>query len=149
MFFGRRHNRSQETRRSRGEGGITLVELMVVITILGLLASIVGTAVFKKLKTARRATAMSQMRQFEQGIKFHKMEKRTLPESLDELFGEDGQLDGDSVPQDPWGNEYAYEKLSRSEYNIICYGADGVEGGEGEDEDITLDDLTKSADQGE
>ncbi len=122
--------------RRRPSAGFSLIELMVVITIIGLLAGIVGVNVVGRLKVANIQTTKAQIINIENAIKTHKMEKRRLPDSLEDLVGEDGFLDSDEVPRDAWGNEFMYEPQGRSDFILISLGADAVEGGEDEDADI-------------
>lgn len=134
----------------RLRSGFTLIELMVVIVILGLLVSIVGPGVLRHLETGRISAAKTQMAQFEQAIDSYRLERRHLPDSLSELVSEDGNgfLAGKEVPKDPWGGEYRYERLDKKNYDIICLGGDGAEGGESrEDRDIHRDDIRKSSDE--
>lgn len=135
--------RTPIARRTRRQSGFSLIELMVVITIIGLLGGIVGVNVYRYMKTATINTTKSQMRNIEGAINQFRMEKRRLPDSLDELVGEDGLLDSETVPTDAWNNEFYYEPQGSKDFELISWGADGVEGGEGEEADITRDDLRK------
>ncbi len=122
-------------RRSR-RSGFSLIELMVVITIIGLLGGIVGVNVFKYMKRANISTTKTQMRSIEQAIAGYKLEHRRLPDTLDELMGEEGDLGEGPVPKDAWGNDFFYEARGSKDYDLISWGADGVEGGDDEDADI-------------
>ena len=131
-------------RAPRRTAGFTLIELMVVIVILGLLVTIVGPNVQKFMERGRIQTAKTQMANLQQACETYRLEKGRLPESLDEVKE---NLQQETVPKDPWGNEYRYVKLSKKKYDIICYGEGGEEGGEETtaEKDIHLEDLLKSA----
>jgi general secretion pathway protein G len=127
--------------RSRG---FTLIELMVVITILGLLASITSVGVMKYLKQAKIDRAKMDMRAIVDGIKHYRLRTNKIPASIADMCGPDEDtrdLDRTEPPKDPWGGEYVYTPKDRRSYDLVCLGGDGVEGGEGEDADINLLDL--------
>jgi general secretion pathway protein G len=128
--------------------GFTLIELMVVIVILGLLAGLVVPNVQRSLRKAKIQTAKTTMIRIEGAIDQFRVEKNRLPDSLEELVGEDGIL-GSELPKDPWGGDYQYVKIDRKKFDIICLGADGQEGGEDdEDRDIHREDMRKADDDG-
>ena len=135
------------TQSKRARGGFTLAELMVVIVIIGLLATLVVPNVVRKLFTATRATAEANIVTIGQACQDYAVENMgRYPESLEQLVTptDDGQpfLQRETVPTDPWGNAFVYEPPSGGRpMNIISYGKDGVPGGEGEDADITLVDI--------
>ena len=123
-------------RRRPAESGFSLIELMVVITIIGLLAGIVGVNVVSYMKRASIGTTKATMIKIENEIKSFRVVHRRLPDALEDLLGEDGFLEGDEVPIDAWGNPFIYEKQGNLDYILMSLGADGVEGGEGEAADI-------------
>jgi general secretion pathway protein G len=120
--------------------GFTLIELMVVIVILGLLVGLVGPNVMKAVDDGRISTAKAQMATMRDAVKTYRIKKGRLPDSMEEA--KDEMSDG-TIPKDPWGNDYRYEKTGKNTFDIVCYGGDGQEGGEDEvDQDIHLKDLT-------
>jgi general secretion pathway protein G len=133
------------SKRRRRNHGFTLIELMVVVTILGILASLTSVAVMRYLKEARIDTTKATLRMLMSGINMHQMRKSKLPERLEDLVGSDPDtrfIDSETVPRDAWNNEFIYERQGKT-YILKSLGADGVEGGEGEDEDIDKESLTR------
>ncbi len=131
--------------RDRGTRGFSLVELMVVITILGLLAGIVATNVFGLFAKAQVDIAKQDMHRLVEGIEVYRVQEGALPETLEDLFDEGGALRGDGPPVDPWGHAYEYERIDGTQFTLVCRGADGREGGEGDAADITRADLKRVA----
>lgn len=120
--------------------GFSLLEVMVVIVIIGMLASVVTVSVMGHMAKAKRTTAETQIKEFMKALDFYKMEHGSYPTSSQGLKvlteskkGTEAQLT--QIPNDPWGNPFRYRSLG-STYEIISYGADGREGGEGDDADI-------------
>jgi len=131
-----------ETRK-----GFTLIEILIVVIIIGLLASLVGPALFKKVGSSRQKTAMAQISMLETALKTFRLDVGRYPtteESLKALVTKpeglrswDGPYLEKDVPLDPWGNPYTYKcPAEKAEYEIASYGADGKSGGEGESKDI-------------
>lgn len=121
--------------------GFTLIELLIVIVILGLLASLVAPQMFSKVDSSRIQTAQTQIQMLETAIKTYRIDLGKFPDDLSQLrSSEEAMWDGPylpkDVPNDPWGNEYIYEKQG-SDFSLKSYGPDGVEGGEGDNADIT------------
>jgi general secretion pathway protein G len=127
------------------QAGFTLVEMIVVIAIIGILATVVVVRYSGQTDQAKVAAAKAQLAQLESTvIAFHSHTGR-LPKSLTELvekppgianWQEGGYLKGKSASKDPWGNDYRYKAKGR-QFEIFCLGADGKEGGTGVDEDLS------------
>lgn len=129
------------TKRTQTNRGFTLMELMVVIAILGLLVTLVAPNVWNVFRQGNVRTAEAQIKNFEGAIgQYRSVHGGKIPDSLETLSMPDPQNFNDSyveeIPLDPWGNPYMYKKLSSSKFEITSYGADGVPGGEADDEDI-------------
>ncbi|WP_426752249.1 type II secretion system major pseudopilin GspG [Myxococcus sp. Y35] len=122
--------------RRRHVRGMTLIEIMVVITILGLIAAAVGVSVMSNLEEAKQKTAALDIKTLETGLKLHYMKTGSFP---DTHAGLEALLEARSVerlPKDPWNRDYVYLNEGGSPV-ILSYGADGAPGGEGSDADIT------------
>ena len=135
------------------EAGFTLIELMVVIVILGILATIVAPRFLGRTEDARRNAARVQISGFESALKLYKLDNGAYPgteQGLEALvekpasgsippsWKEGGYLEKGKVPLDPWGNDYVYISpgINNIDLDIISYGKDGEEGGTGNDADI-------------
>jgi len=120
------------------------MELMVVIAILGLLVTLVAPNVWNVFRQGNVRTTEAQIKNFEGAIgQYRSVHGGKIPDSLQVLVQPDPQnfnesyLGQDDIPLDPWGNEYQYKKITSSKYEIKSFGADGVPGGEADDEDIS------------
>jgi general secretion pathway protein G len=129
----------------RPSTGFTLIELLIVIVILGLLLSLVAPAMFSKVGSSQRKTAMAQMQMLSTSLDTFRLDVGNYPESLAELRsgtkpGWDGPYLPRDVPLDPWGNPYIYELAREGEqgYMLRSYGKDGRPGGEDDGEDIVF-----------
>lgn len=140
------HRRTPAAQRRQG---FSLAELMVVIVILGLLATVVVPNVWSYFAKANTTVAKTEIASIVQAVDNYRMNNSgQLPQSLDELIAEDanGQkmLDYDETPIDPWNNPYVYEPgHDGNDFNVISYGKDGQPGGEGEAADIDRSSLKR------
>src|SRR5262249_50853109 len=132
-----------------GESGFTLVEILVVITIIGLIMALVGPRVLNYLSEAKGKTAKIQIASFSSALDLYFLDTGRYPtssEGLTALMQRPGNvpawngpyLKGNVVPTDPWGHPYIYRLPGQhGTYDIISYGSDGQEGGTGAAADIT------------
>ena len=128
-------------QRSR-QGGFTLIEIMVVVIIIGILISLVGTNIFPALEEAEVTASEFQLKQIENSLSMYRMKNARYPTSEEGLQalvsppgGETRYMD--SIPKDSWGNEYNYRSPGqKGDYDLYSLGRDGQEGGEGIDADI-------------
>ena len=117
----------QRLRRSRG---MTLIEIMVVLVILGLIASAIGYNVFQAQKDANVKAAKLDLQAVSNAIDLYHVETGNWPESLQQLvpkFVKD-------IHKDPWGTDYAYLHAGDG-YDVYSYGPDKAQGG---GDDITV-----------
>jgi general secretion pathway protein G len=132
------------------EDGFTLIELMVVIVILGLLATVVALTVLPQQDKAMVGKAKADVALLEQAMEMYKLNNLTYPTSGDGLqalltppssLTQPGRYQPDGyikkLPNDPWGKPYLYANPGRrGPIDIYSLGADGAEGGEGDNADI-------------
>lgn len=125
------------------ERGFSLVELLVVIAIIGILATVVAVNVSRHVSEARIVKARADLVTLSASVEMYRMAARPLPASLDDLqapLPPTMEPILRSVPSDPWGRPYLYEKTGPKAFRVRSLGADGVEGGEGEDADLSSED---------
>jgi len=131
----------QQRRRQRG---MTLIEIMVVITILGLIMAAVGVAVIPKLDEAKQDTARLDIANINQALKLYYTKKGKYPDTGTGLRALVDTNNLERIPTDPWGKEYVYMNEGGKPV-IVSYGADGTAGGEGPDADISSKDAAATA----
>ena len=137
-----------KTAKRRRRSGFTLVELMVVIVIIGLLATVVAINVLPSQDRAMVGKAKADISVLEQAIETYRLDNLTFPDDLQALVAAPAGLaqperyrQGGYVrrlPEDPWGNPYQYRRPSThgGQFDVFSLGADGREGGEGNDADL-------------
>ena len=131
----------QQRRRNRG---MTLIEIMVVITILGLIAAAVGVAVIPQLEAARRDRASLDIKNIQGAMKLYYTKKGKYPDTASGLQALVEAQALEQMPKDPWNNDYVYINEGGKPV-IISYGADGTAGGEGNDADVSSADAAAAA----
>lgn len=131
------------------ERGFSLIELIVVLVILGLLATVVGPKVMDRLGKGKSEIAKLQIDQLEGALGLFRFDVGRYPTSAENLLilVEDRggvqnwsgpYLDKKTLPKDPWGRDYHYRSPGQNgDFDLWSTGADGVEGGQGDGADIT------------
>ena len=136
----------------KNKNGFTLLEIIVVVFILSLLAAIVAPKIIGRTDDARIAEAKVQIKNLETALKLFKLDNGYFPSTeqglaalvekpttgqIPQKYRDGGYLEQKKIPLDPWGNPYVYISPGlNGDFDIISYGGDGKEGGEGKDADI-------------
>ena len=130
-------------------GGWTFVETIIVIGIILILTSAVGVMAFKYIDQAKQATAKSQIETFALALSSYYIDCKQYPDpqqGLKALWekqagvdGWNGPYIGKAIPKDPWGREYVLKIPGPNglPFEILSLGADGAEGGEGANADLS------------
>lgn len=139
----------------RNNQGFSLIEILVALTLLGLLGTFVAGRVFQQLYEGNVSAAKIQMGQlkgrlqeFRRICNFYPTAEQGLEALVAKPTGgrdcarypQGGFIEGGVIPMDPWDNPYEYLH-GGSEYNIVSRGSDGLEGGDGQDVDIFLNEV--------
>jgi general secretion pathway protein G len=153
-------DRSQVRRRSRpGQDGFTLVEMLVVISIIGLIMGLIGPRVLNYLSESKVKAARIQLQSFSSGLDLFYLDAGRFPSTAEGLAAlvrrtpgvaawNGPYLKGGNVPSDPWSHPYVYRSPGEhGPYDIVSYGADGQEGGSGTSADISLEKTTAAKDE--
>lgn len=148
MFLKLYSPKKRQIARQHRQAGFTLLELLIVVIILGLLATLVGPRLFSVFDKAKRQVAKTQIEKFAAGLDLFRLDIGRYPttdEGLEALVNPPEDLERwngpymeKGVPKDPWDRKYVY--ISPGEhgaYDLISLGLDGEPGGDGEDADIT------------
>ena len=125
--------------------GFTLIELLIVMAILALLAGLVGPTLWNKLGGAKRDVVATQIKNIESALDSYRLDMGKYPKSLEDLVENTSGKAAWSgpyikkIPLDPWENPYQYESPGKynKDFDLSSFAADGLEGGEEDDKDIT------------
>lgn len=140
----------------RNEQGFTLVEMLVVITIIGLIMGLIGPRVLNYLSESKVKAAKIQLQSFGSALDLFYLDAGRFPSTAEGLTAlvqrtpgvaawNGPYLKGGNVPNDPWTNPYIYRSPGeRGAYEIMSYGSDGQEGGSGIAADISTDNLVNA-----
>ena len=136
--------------RARGQGGFTLLEVMVVVVIIGILAALVVPKIISRPDEARTIAAKQDIASLMQALKLYRLDNLRYPtteQGLQALVNKPttqpvppnwksgGYIE--RLPKDPWGNPFQYLNPGlHGEIDIFSFGADGAPGGEGNDADV-------------
>lgn len=134
----------------------SLMELMIVIIILGLLASLVMPNLVGKGEQAKQKLVCVQMKTISESIKMFKFEQGEFPDTEFGIkaliqnpdvarytsYPKGGYIDGNSIPKDPWNHEYIYVRTEDG-FDLLSLGSDGKEGGSDENKDIVFSQCQK------
>lgn len=140
------------------KSGFSLIEVLIAMTIIGILSSVVGLSVVGHLRKAKIQAATSQIKTFQTALQMYQAAHGMIPSTAQGLealcvatripplpkdFPAEGYLASRKLPLDPWGKPYVYLVPGRRSepYEIISYGADGEAGGTGESADISSGDM--------
>jgi general secretion pathway protein G len=136
------------SKRRRRVRGVTLIEMLVVVVIMGLFVSVVGVTLFRRADEAKRTAAKTQIDSFMTALGSYKLDTGNFPNSDQGLAALRIKPDGvdqwagpylpKDVPTDPWGHQYLYKYPGEhgDEPDLVSLGADGQPGGDGNNADI-------------
>ena len=139
-------------RRANSQYGFSFLELMVVVVILGILATYIAPRFMGRTEDAKAVKAKVDIASLETSLKLYKLDNGVYPSTEQGLMAliekpntepvpanwkKKGYLEKAKVPKDPWGREYLYLSPGvHDDYDIISYGADGAPGGDDKNKDI-------------
>jgi general secretion pathway protein G len=137
------------------QAGMSLIEILIALTLLALAGTFVGGKVFEQLQEGKVQSAKIQIKSLSERLKEFRRDCNFLPlteQGLDALidkptggreckrYAPGGYIEGGKVPIDPWDHEFIYTSDGKT-FDIMSYGADNAEGGEGADADINSKDI--------
>src|SRR6266478_1097508 len=143
-------------RQDPGQQGFTLVEMLVVITIIGLIMGLIGPRVLNYLSESKVKAAKIQLQSFGSALDLFYLDAGRFPSTAEGLTTlvqrtpglaawNGPYLKGGNVPNDPWNHPYVYRSPGEhSPYEIVSYGSDGQEGGTGIAADISTENLASA-----
>jgi len=133
--------------------GFTLIEILVVITVIAILAGLVGPMVFRNVGDAKVSAARAQIELFSLALDQYRLDNDSYPSTTQGLASLRERPTGEpearnwrgpylrkAIPLDPWGRPYSYKspgEVNAEGYDLLSLGRDGQPGGSGEDADVT------------
>jgi general secretion pathway protein G len=135
-------------RRTRREAGVTLIEMLVVVTIIALFAALVAPKLMGRAEAAKVTAAKAQINSLMDALRIYKMDTSSFPTTEqglqalrvkpENVANWNGPYLPKEIPNDPWGRAYAYKYPSEQgdEPEIMSLGADGQQGGDGTNADL-------------
>lgn len=151
-----RERRQARQGKRHGERGFTLVEMLVVITVMGLIMGLIGPRVLNYLGESKVKAAKIQLQSFSSALDLFNLDAGRYPSSAEGLAAlvrrtpgvgawNGPYLRGGDIPNDPWNHPYIYRAPGqRGAYDIVSFGSDGREGGSGTAADLSLDTMTSA-----
>ena len=136
----------RNARRNARRSAFTLMELMIVLVIIGVLAAAVVPGLVNRAEKAKVARAKADISNIATQVKMFKADNSRYPESLNDLttkpsYAKDWPEGGyiEKLSQDPWDNDYILRVPGDNgkDYDVISYGADNTQGGDGNDADLS------------
>ena len=137
------------TQRNRG---FTLIEIMVVVVIISVLIGLVAPNIMGRVDEAKVTAAKADIATMSQALDMYRIDNGHYPSTEQGLqalvskpggtpepknWNSSGYMKKKELPKDPWGNDYQYIRYPDGRFDILSYGADGQEGGEEYDADIS------------
>lgn len=135
-------------KRNRSQAGVTLIEMLVVVAIIGLFVALVAPGLWRKVDSAKITAAKTQIANFQTALGTYKLDTGTFPTTEQGLIALrvkpadmatwNGPYMPKDIPKDPWQHDYGYRYPGEhgDEPDVISYGLDGQPGGEGLNADV-------------
>jgi general secretion pathway protein G len=147
-----KYKNANDDPRLINQNGFSFLELMVVVVILGILSTYIAPKFLGRTDDAKAVKAKMDIASLEISLKLYKLDNGFYPTTEQGLLAliekpnsepvpvnwpENGYLEKTKIPKDPWGREYVYLSPGlHNDFDILSYGADGVQGGDGKNKDI-------------
>ncbi len=139
------NRRNDFAKSGSRQGGFTLVELLLVLVILALIAGLVLPSIIGQAESAKAKSASSSISRLSMAVETFYLDTGNTPERLQDLVENPGDVSGWNGPyvkatllKDPWGREFQFESPGQhGDFDIVSFGKDGQQGGEGNNQDVT------------